>query len=196
MVLLLIQKHVVRSYMMPRKVAGHVQKDGSVFVALEPAKETVIVAEGSWVKGRFPIPQNAKALYAAPQDASLTVAFNYAGAPAVTQDKVVCLKDHEMLQYLEAANKSNYLGHNDWRLPTPEEVLLLIKGQDRGSLKDTFSNDKNSFYWMGNANAASLQAQRFSDGYHSENFIRSAAHLRLVRTEDVKPSSKKKIPQP
>ena len=75
---------------------------------------------------------DGKKLYAAPTDVKLKLAFNDAA------------------KHAEKLNAKNYLGHNDWRVPTKEELRNLWKNRNKGALKDTFTMREGqwpAYYW-------------------------------------------------
>jgi hypothetical protein len=71
---------------------------------------------------------NGKKLYTEPQGSPLRMSFN------------------EAAKYVAQKNKENYLGHNDWHLPTYPELNLLVINKDQGSLKGTFNEGRFAGY--------------------------------------------------
>lgn len=74
--------------------------------------------DGSIYVGKSP--STGEAMYTTPKDTSMLMNFNTAAA--YTKE----LRAH---------------GHNDWRLPTVEELKVLIKNKNTGALKGTFSGE-------------------------------------------------------
>ena len=65
----------------------------------------------------------------------------------------------QALDYIMTLNSDNYLGHNDWRLPNPNELeSMLNKGQPISAAwlnGQGYSNVQPSFYWSGTTFAGS-----------------------------------------
>jgi hypothetical protein len=118
-------------------------------------------------------------LYTTPEDAKLTYMFNEAAA------------------YARELNQQNYLGHNDWRVPSTAELNVLYANRNEGALKGTFNETaergafnattwiKAGWYWSSfqRNNLNFVGAQRFSDGHRNNVVIYEdpTASLRLVR---------------
>ena len=73
--------------------------------------------DGTILAGRLP---DGKKLYVVPQNASMAMDFNAAAA------------------FVQRANNNKMLGHDDWRLPTKQELILIHQNRDKGALKGTF----------------------------------------------------------
>src|SRR5262245_37894620 len=74
-------------------------------------------------------PDTARPMFAAPCDAPLTYTFN------------------EAAKYAMKLNAANYLGHNDWRVPTKSELNSLFNNRAAiGGFDETGLSHK-GFYW-------------------------------------------------
>ena len=108
---------------------------------------------------------DGKKIFAAPEDAPLTMMFN------------------EAADYAVKLNQENYLGHNDWRVPTHEELNVLHENKDKGALKDTFNltgSDFAGWYWSSTSND-NFASQRFSDSTRTNVYNRNThMSVRLV----------------
>jgi hypothetical protein len=113
---------------------------------------------------------NGKPIYADPADAQVTYTFNQVVAVAA------------------GLNRVNYLGYDDWRVPTKDELNLLYRNRDQGDLKGTFNlsgSFPDGWYWS-STEITSISfdggwAQRFSDGTQSWQRGDNRSLLRLVR---------------
>jgi len=95
-------------------------------------------------------------IYAMPDDLDVTMTFNDA-AKAVKK-----------------LNNNKALGHDDWQIPAIENVRILQKNQNEGSLKGTFKTASSSgsgypgWYWSSTEYrvvSSYVHGVRFSDGY-------------------------------
>ena len=90
-------------------------------------------------------PDTGKPLYATPQDAGITMDFNQAAA------------------YVDELNKTKAYGHDDWRLPSKEELRHLFGMQYTGALSGTFTHQARhpfntaSMYWSSSIPTDSLR---------------------------------------
>jgi hypothetical protein len=114
-------------------------------------------------------------IYAMPDDLDVTMTFNDA-AKAVKK-----------------LNSQKALGHDDWQIPGKENLLILQKNQNEGTLKGTFKtaaasgSDYPDWYWSSTEHRddpSGVWAVRFSDGYGGwdpkDNLRLSCRPVRLV----------------
>ena len=116
---------------------------------------------------------NGKKIFAAPQDVkkadgtNLTMTFNAAA------------------NFAKMLNEENYLGHNDWRVPTREELNVLYENKDKGALKDTFNLTASpvaGYYWSSTPSYLFIAyAQRFNNDYQNLNYRGMHSSVRCVR---------------
>jgi len=99
-------------------------------------------------------PTTGQKIYALPQDADVRMSFNDAAA------------------YVEQLNKNKTLGHDDWRLPDPEELQLLCGMQNTGAFSGTF-------------NWASKPVDN-TEGYAAPLYWSSLAYTQKWRTDKAK----------
>jgi hypothetical protein len=85
-------------------------------------------------------------------------------------------------QYCRALQAS---GHQDWRIPTKDELNVLYKNQHAGVLNGTFNETGShpaGLYWSVSQNYYyDAGAQRFSDGVQSYDAEDHVSSLRCVR---------------
>jgi hypothetical protein len=97
---------------------------------LRPPQVGDVMPDGTIYAGISP--DTHKKLFVMPRDDSISGSFN------TVADRV------------EKANAQKILGHDDWRMPTRNELIMLYRNRDAGALKGTFnemgSHDK-SWYW-------------------------------------------------
>lgn len=121
-------------------------------------------------------------IYAMPTDLDVKMTFNDA-AKAVKQ-----------------LNTNNSLGHNDWQVPSRENLHVLYKNQNQGALKGTFTKEAGrgsgfpDWYWSSTedrVNPSSVWVVRFSDGNggwgHKDNYRLSCRPVRLVEASSPAP---------
>ncbi len=165
-----ISKDAVTVTLNGKKV--EITPDGNVTVSQNdnrtaPANDTAIkaakdalelgtkMADGSVYAGTT---AEGKLIFALPQDLDVTMTFNDA-AKAVKK-----------------LNKDKALGYNDWEIPSLENLRILQKNKDEGSLKGTFNltgnrgsgSDYPDFYWSSTENrvlSSVVPNVRFSDSY-------------------------------
>lgn len=96
--------------------------------------------------------------------------------------------DCDTSSYLHAMNEQNYCGHSDWRLPTREEMMRLVKYEnDANTAKiDTryFPETLPSWYWTASANTSRPEYAwyvLFKNGIPLNDLKENPKHIRLVR---------------
>lgn len=104
----------------------------------------------------------------------------YAAAQDVTMEQAAAAQD-------AYRGKISLHGHNDWRVPSKEELNTLFQNRNKGALKGSFNQaagDDGSHYW------SSLEAddgsddsweQDFSTGEQSCAYAYGEASVRFVR---------------
>ncbi len=127
--------------------------------------------DGTIFAGSLP---DGRKVFAMPEDAGVTMNFNLAAVHAAKLNN----------------NKAH--GHEDWRIPTREELDLLIRNKDKGSLKDTFNErwddaETDGDYWSSTPMPSGypfgkiMYAQRPSDGSVGQVHVDCKAAVRCVR---------------
>jgi hypothetical protein len=106
-------------------------------------------------------PDTGKAMYAAPEDAPLTMKWK---------------------QAMEYAGKLDVLGHHDWRVPTKSELNVLFQNRAAIGGFDRSGSYPSGWYWS-SSQATDYDAwdQRFSDGDQYCDDKDSVSPLRCVR---------------
>jgi len=99
--------------------------------------------------------------------------------------------------YIEAMNKQNYCGHNDWRLPTREQMQTLVdfEGGDANTKIDNqyFPRTKPSWYWTSSEHDKKNDYAwyvLFRNGLALNDLKERPKHIRLVRMTNTEVSSK------
>src|SRR5204863_8298587 len=90
-------------------------------------------------------------------------------------------------------NATKALGHDDWQIPTLEQLKILYQNQKAGALKGSFKTAASSgsdcpfWYWSSTEHRDSsscVHAVRFSDGgenwHHKDYFRLSCRPVRLM----------------
>jgi Protein of unknown function (DUF1566) len=109
-------------------------------------------------------PDNRKQMYAMPADAPLSMTFN------------------EAVEYAKTANSQKARGHNDWRVPTKNELNVLFDNRAAIGGFDESGFDPAGWYWSATSNHHwATWAQKFSDGFQGLHFEGLHASVRLVR---------------
>jgi len=92
--------------------------------------------------------------------------------------------------YIQAMNKQNFCGHDDWRLPTREEMMRLVNyGNIVNNVKiDTryFPETLPSWYWTASTNNSRPDFAwyvLFKNGIPLNDLKEHPKHIRLVRNE-------------
>ena len=106
-------------------------------------EDVTIMPDGTIFTGLSP--DTGKPMYATPQDAGITMNFNQAAA------------------YVDELNKTKAYGHDDWRLPSKEELRHLFGMQHTGALSGTFTHQARrpfntaNMYWSSSVPTDSLR---------------------------------------
>ena len=148
----------------------HISADGTV-ASPAPANDTTIAsAQVALVLGQQTAdgvyagltPDGKQQIYAMPKDLNMTMTFNDAA------------------EAVKKLNADKALGHNDWQIPALENLCVLQKNQNEGSLKGTFNttnkgsgHDFPGWYWSSSPNRdypTDVGNVRFSDGNEDWNF--------------------------
>jgi len=92
--------------------------------------------------------------------------------------------------YVQAMNKQNFCGHNDWRLPTRQQMqtLVYLKNNDEPVKinKDYFPETVASWYWTASENNDNNNFAwyvLFRNGLSLSDLKERPKHIRLVRDE-------------
>lgn len=98
--------------------------------------------------------------------------------------------------YIEAMNKQNFCGHNDWRLPTREQMQTLVdfEGGDVNTKIDNqyFPRTMPSWYWTSSEHDKKNNYAwyvLFRNGHALSDLKERPKHIRLVRKTNTKVSS-------
>jgi hypothetical protein len=111
-------------------------------------------------------PDAGKPMYAMPADAPLTMTFNKAA------------------EYAKTVNSQKACGHDDWRLPTKNELDVLFNNRAAIGGFDLRGSDPAGWYWSATPyDIWHPWCQRFSDGARSNFYKKDRSSVRLVRTE-------------
>jgi hypothetical protein len=112
-------------------------------------------------------PDTGQQMFAMPGDAGVAMTFN------------------EATQYAQKMNAENTLGHDDWRVPSREELNALFKNRDEGALKGTVNLTGSyplGWYWSCTPFVdRGAYSQRFSDGVQYGAMGSSTSSVRCVR---------------
>ena len=107
-------------------------------------------------------PQSGKPLYAMPSDESIRMSFNEAA------DFAARLETH---------------GHNDWRLPTLEELNILFNNRAAIGGFNTTGEGSSAWYWSSTEmNDIAAYCERFSDGFSEPGYRTDPLSIRFIRT--------------
>jgi len=90
--------------------------------------------------------------------------------------------------YVKAMNERNYCGHNDWQLPTREQMQTLVdlrNGNDKVKInKQYFPNTMPSWYWTSSDKENNNEFAwyvLFRNGFALSDLKERPKHIRLVR---------------
>ncbi|RLA18895.1 MAG: hypothetical protein DRQ62_12750 [Gammaproteobacteria bacterium] len=90
--------------------------------------------------------------------------------------------------YVQAMNEQNFCGHNDWQLPTREQMqtLVYLKNDDKSATinKNYFPETAASWYWTASENNDNNQFAwyiLFRNGISLNDLKERPKHIRLVR---------------
>jgi hypothetical protein len=144
------------------KVCPVANDDGKTATGAEP-KIGAVMPDGTIFAGISP--DTSKPMYATPADAPLTMKFNEAAA------------------YAKKLNAEKYLGHDDWRVPTKDELNVLFNNRAAVGGFNVHGSDAAGWYWSGWSPNDGWRAwiQRFSDGCQYRNPEDSHSSVRCVR---------------
>jgi len=113
---------------------------------------------------------DGKKLYTMPRNASIAMDFNEAAAHA---------RRH---------NNKKTLGHDDWRVPTKEELYLLYQNRAQGALKGSFEctyeieeRTDGDFWSSTQISPGRAHMRRISDGSGCTTSLECPGIVRLVR---------------
>ncbi len=88
-------------------------------------------------------------------------------------------------KYIAQLNQDGFAGFNDWRLPTLEEALSLLKKKpqgEQGVYADPVFDEKVDWIWTADRHSLlKIWIVHFADGYCSTFDERSAGYVRAVR---------------
>ncbi len=91
--------------------------------------------------------------------------------------------------YVHAMNKQNYCGHNDWRLPTREQMQTLVYLENANDAvkinKQYFPQTMPSWYWTSSENSERDDYAwyvLFRNGFALNDLKERPKHVRLVRS--------------
>ena len=109
-------------------------------------------------------PDTKKPMYAMPTDAPLAMTFN------------------EAADYATRLNQERCLGHDDWRLPTRNELNVLFRNRAAIGKFDTSGAEHTGWYWSSTrASRWAAWEQRFDDGDQIAYDKLDPSSVRLVR---------------
>ena len=176
-------------------------------VTIEQAADghLVITAPGGVVINK-PAPANDTAIKAAKDALELGTAMAdgsvYAGKAAdgrlilaMPNDLDVTMTFNDAAKAVKTINKNKSLGHDDWEIPSLENVRILQKNKDEGALKGSFNltgskasgSDFPDWYWSSTEDRdypSCVLIVRFSDGHelwhHKDDIRLSCRPVRLV----------------
>ena len=100
------------------------------------------------------------------------------------------------VKYAKKANHKNYLGHNDWVLPTgwkdkkgaPDVLHAMFNNKAKIGGFDETGSDPSGYYWSSSPDdyfVNGLKFERFSDGHQDGEDKSNCLSVRLVRSVPV-----------
>lgn len=119
-------------------------------------------------------PDTNKPLYAMPEDAGVTmkeILENYLRDDSeIPEDVGLTVDFNQAAKYVQTLNRLHAHGHNDWRLPTKEELNVLYQNKNEGALKKTFNetgghHDNTGFYWSSSLSPNNSDDTEYVYGY-------------------------------
>jgi hypothetical protein len=106
---------------------------------------------------------DGRAIYAAPFDSFLEKTFNQAA------------------EFARQMNRETYLGHDDWRVPTKDEMSLLFNNRAAIGEFDASGSYPDGWYWSSSVNDYYAWLQCFRDGRQLWDDKALKASVRTVR---------------
>jgi hypothetical protein len=111
-------------------------------------------------------PDAGKAMYAAPADAYLTMTFN------------------DAKEYAQGLNTQKAHGHDDWHVPTKNELNVLFNNRAAIGGFDVSGSLRTGWYWSASPfNGWTAWGQDFSVGYQGSFTKDTHSSVRLVRND-------------
>jgi hypothetical protein len=110
-------------------------------------------------------PDTGRAMHAMPIDAPLTLTFN------------------EAQKYAQCVSAQKTYGHDDWRLPTKNELNVLFNNRAAIGGFNVSGSDRAGWYWSSSSSHKwGAWGQRFKDGYQDYNVYKDVdSSVRLIR---------------
>ena len=148
------------------RIGNHMADDASRVTdrathASEPPVGAVI-SDGTIFAGISP--NTGKPMYTTPADTPLTYTFN------------------EAAELAKKLNKEQYLGHDDWHVPTKEELRVLFNNRAAIGGFDESGDGYTGWYWSSDADHHDdAYSMRFSDGDTFHGYMSDRSSVRCVR---------------
>ncbi len=99
-----------------------------------------------------------------------------------SEGKRLSIAFNDAAKQVAKLNKENYLGHNDWRIPTEEELDLIHQSRNKKDLGKTFDELYNVYYMSStSAGHDTLVAEDLTSGRKENRRGYHTSRLRLVR---------------
>ena len=102
-------------------------------------------------------------------------------------------------EYAQRANRERLAGHADWRVPTVEELASLMESSWKNEnlfIDPVFDRTQRQCWSIDTKGTESAWKANFIQGLFTDFPIHSLHHVKLVRTLQVRPSTKAKDEQP